>query len=80
MLNLWLKHLPKAEVQVSLSDIRTLLRKAEPVTEKTGNGGLDILTSCNVISEGTDIPVVTCGILMRPTESLSLLCSKLVEF
>jgi superfamily II DNA or RNA helicase len=40
--------------------------------EKLGNGGLDILTSCNVISEGTDIPVVTCGILMRPTESLSL--------
>lgn len=39
---------------------------------RLGNGGLDILTSCNVISEGTDIPVVTCGILMRPTESTGL--------
>ena len=40
--------------------------------KRLGNGGLDILTSCNVISEGTDIPVVTCGILMRPTESTGL--------
>ena len=34
-----------------------------------GKGELDILTSVNVISEGTDIPVVTTAILLRPTES-----------
>ena len=37
-----------------------------------GNGELDILTSCNVISEGTDIPVVTAAILLRPTKSEAL--------
>lgn len=37
-----------------------------------GTGRLDILTSCNVISEGTDIPVVTAAILLRPTASEAL--------
>lgn len=37
-----------------------------------GNGGLHVLTSCEIISEGTDIPVVGAGILLRPTHSLSL--------
>lgn len=36
------------------------------------DGGLDILTSCDIISEGTDIPRVECAILLRPTQSLSL--------
>lgn len=40
--------------------------------EQLGKGELDILTSCNVISEGTDIPVVTAAILLRPTESEAL--------
>lgn len=35
-------------------------------------GKLDGLTSCDLISEGTDIPVVGCGIMLRPTESESL--------
>lgn len=37
-----------------------------------GSGRLDILTSCNVISEGTDIPIVTAAILLRPTASEAL--------
>lgn len=48
--------------------------QVDPITrkeliEKLGDGRLDILTSVNVISEGTDIPVVTAAILLRPTES-----------
>lgn len=35
-----------------------------------GNGGLNILTSCDVISEGTDIPTVFGAILLRPTQSV----------
>lgn len=35
-------------------------------------GKLDGLTSCDLISEGTDIPVVGCGIMLRPTESEAL--------
>lgn len=37
-----------------------------------GRGELDVLASCNVVSEGTDIPVVAAAILLRPTASYSL--------
>lgn len=37
-----------------------------------GAGRLHVLTSCDIISEGTDIPVVACAILLRATQSLAL--------
>lgn len=37
-----------------------------------GGGRLNVLTSCDLISEGVDIPVVTAAILLRPTKSTSL--------
>jgi DNA repair protein RadD len=37
-----------------------------------GNGGLNVLTSCDIISEGTDIPIVGAAILLRPTASTGL--------
>lgn len=37
-----------------------------------GNGQIQVLTSCDIISEGTDIPVVAGAILLRPTKSLSM--------
>lgn len=37
-----------------------------------GNGGLNVLTSCELISEGTDIPIVGAAILLRPTASMGL--------
>lgn len=37
-----------------------------------GQGKLQMLTSCNVVSEGTDIPVVSAAILLRPTASYGL--------
>lgn len=37
-----------------------------------GTGDLNVLTSCDLISEGVDIPVVTGAILLRPTKSLGL--------
>lgn len=37
-----------------------------------GSGKLDVLTSCDIISEGTDIPRVAVAILLRPTASESL--------
>lgn len=37
-----------------------------------GNGRLQVLTSCDIVSEGTDIPVVTAALLLRPTQSLGL--------
>ena len=37
-----------------------------------GNGALKALFSCEIISEGTDIPSVTGAQLLRPTDSLTL--------
>jgi superfamily II DNA or RNA helicase len=37
-----------------------------------GAGVLKVITSCDIISEGTDIPSVTGAILLRPTDSLGL--------
>src|SRR5574337_1009611 len=39
---------------------------------KLGNGGLNVLTSCELISEGVDVPVVAGAILLRPTKSLAM--------
>lgn len=36
------------------------------------NGSIDVVMSCDTISEGTDIPVVTTAILLRKTLSLGL--------
>lgn len=37
-----------------------------------GSGKIRVLSSCMIISEGTDVPTVTGAILLRPTKSLSL--------
>lgn len=37
-----------------------------------GAGQLNVLTSCEIISEGTDIPIVSAALLLRPTQSLGL--------
>ncbi len=36
------------------------------------NGGIDVLVSCDLVSEGFDLPAVEVVILLRPTKSLSL--------
>ncbi len=37
-----------------------------------GNGGIDIITNCGLISEGLDVPGVVAAVLLRPTKSLAL--------
>jgi DNA repair protein RadD len=37
-----------------------------------GSGRIHVLTSCDIVSEGTDIPIVTVASLLRPTQSLGL--------
>lgn len=37
-----------------------------------GNGRYQVLTSCELISEGVDVPVVSGAILLRPTKSLGM--------
>lgn len=36
------------------------------------NGEIQILTSCDIISEGFDLPAIEVGIMLRPTASLGL--------
>ena len=38
-----------------------------------GNGRLNVLTSCDLVSEGFDLPVVGAAILLRPTASIGML-------
>lgn len=42
------------------------------VVRKLGDGRLHVLTSCEIINEGFDLPIVTAAILLRPTKSLGL--------
>jgi DNA repair protein RadD len=37
-----------------------------------GNGSIEVLTSCDLISEGLDVPAVGAVLLLRPTKSLVL--------
>jgi superfamily II DNA or RNA helicase len=37
-----------------------------------GNGGLDVVTNCGLVSEGVDVPAIGAAILLRPTQSLAL--------
>ncbi len=40
--------------------------------KQLSTGEITVLCSCELISEGTDIPAIGCAILLRPTHSLSL--------
>ncbi len=44
----------------------------QPLLKGLADGSLQILTSCELISEGIDVPAVTAGILIRPTQSLGM--------
>lgn len=47
-------------------------RERKRLIDGLGNGQVQVLTSCDLISEGLDIPAVTAAILLRPTHSLAL--------
>lgn len=42
------------------------------VVRMLGDGRLHVLTSCEIINEGFDLPIVSAAILLRPTMSLGL--------
>lgn len=47
-------------------------RERKRLIDGLGNGAVQVLTSCDLISEGLDSPAVTAAILLRPTASLAL--------
>jgi DNA repair protein RadD len=51
---------------------RTPAEERKRLIAGLGTGEVEVLSSCMIISEGTDIPSVGGAILMRPTASLSL--------
>jgi DNA repair protein RadD len=42
------------------------------ILDGLGDGSVEVVTSCDLISEGTDIPEIVCAILLRPTQSTGL--------
>jgi superfamily II DNA or RNA helicase len=55
----------------SLDSTMTPWARREAV-ESLGNGRLHGISSCDIISEGFDLPIVSAAILLRPTASLGL--------
>lgn len=47
-------------------------KERRQVTDDFARGQLNVLTSCDIISEGYDVPGIVGGIFLRPTESLAL--------
>ena len=46
--------------------------KRSRILNGLGDGTIQVVTSCDLISEGTDIPAIECAILLRPTQSTGL--------
>jgi superfamily II DNA or RNA helicase len=61
-----------AGYQAALLTGETPDRERAAMIEDLGAGRLNVLASCNVVSEGTDIPAVVAAILLRPTASYAL--------
>jgi DNA repair protein RadD len=47
-------------------------RQRDALIAGLGNGEIEVLTSCDLISEGLDVPAIGAVILLRPTKSLVL--------
>jgi DNA repair protein RadD len=48
-------------------------RERDRVLKRFEDGEIQILTSCDLVSEGFDLPAVEVAILLRPTKSLALM-------
>ena len=62
------------EAGISAAHLDGNMQKEErrELIKKLGTGEVRLLTSCQIISEGTDVPSVTGCLLLRPTQSLSM--------
>jgi DNA repair protein RadD len=53
-------------------DGETPRRERRDLIAALGDGGIDVLCNCGLVSEGLDVPGVEAAILLRPTKSLAL--------
>jgi len=61
-----------AGIRAASLDGKTHKDERKAMIAKLGTGEIQVLCSCMIISEGTDVPSVGGAILVRPTASLSL--------
>jgi superfamily II DNA or RNA helicase len=47
-------------------------RERDRVLKRFEDGEIQVLTSCDLVSEGFDLPAIEVGIMLRPTKSLGL--------
>ena len=59
--------IPSESIDGSLSD-----KDRDAVLGRLASGETTVLTACEIVSEGFDLPVVEVAILLRPTQSLTL--------
>lgn len=62
-----LNGVPSASIDGTLSNDERAAR-----IRSLADGSIKVLTSCELISEGFDLPAVTAAILLRPTQSLAV--------
>ena len=53
-------------------DANTPRHKREAILKKLEKGEIQVLSNCNVLSEGWDMPSVSCCVLARSTDSLTM--------
>lgn len=61
-----------ANYRAAAVDGKTPKSERDRLIAGLGNGEIEVLTSCDLISEGLDVPAVGAVILLRPTKSLVL--------
>lgn len=62
----------QAGIKSKILHAKTSDKERQEMIEDLGTGKVQVICSCMVISEGTDIPSVGGCLLLRPTKSLSL--------
>lgn len=62
----------EAGISAASIDGKTERNRRFQLLDQLGTGELKVLTSCDLIGEGVDVPSVNGAILARPTKSLSL--------
>ena len=62
----------EAGIKAAHIDGSTSKKEREQLFDNFKSGKIQVLTNCNVFSEGIDIPDVECCLLLRPTTSLTL--------
>lgn len=60
----------KAGVRVAHLDGKTPESTRKAIVSDLGTGKLEVVSNCNVLVEGTDIPSIKCIVHLRPTKSL----------